>query len=95
MSPLTGQTDQAVRAIAAERRRAAGRARRAEAAGITAMARSILRDAREARRDQASCDSGAVGAPERSAAASRLARRRRAGGGSPRLSPSPLAARHA
>ena len=93
MSPLIGRTGEAVLALAAEQARTAGRARRAEDAGVSEMARLILREARVEREQaafRARGESGAVGALAGSAR--RTPRRRRAQGAA-RLAPSPLAAR--
>ena len=48
MSTVTPNSDQLARRRAAERARAVGRARRADAGSVTEIARSLLRDAREA-----------------------------------------------
>jgi hypothetical protein len=48
MSALTRHEDQAARRLTAQRVRAAGRSRRADAGTVTEIARSLLRDARQA-----------------------------------------------
>jgi hypothetical protein len=48
MSALARHEDQAARRLTAQRVRTAGRSRRADAGTVTEIARSLLRDAREA-----------------------------------------------
>ncbi len=60
MSSLARQTDPLVRRLTAERARVAGRARRAEAARVSEMARALLRDARATTREQAGRDQRAA-----------------------------------
>jgi hypothetical protein len=55
MSSLSAQADQARRRITAQRVGAAGRSRRADAGTVTEMARSLLRDAREAGSAEVRC----------------------------------------
>jgi hypothetical protein len=68
MSALARQTDQAARRLTAERVRAAGRFRRAEAGSLTEMARSLLRDAREAGDTAAGRGRSEAGRAQRAAA---------------------------
>lgn len=87
MSALTRNDDQTARRLAAQRVRSAGRSRRAGAGTITEMARSLVRDAREAGaaearslRDEAARADAAVrqacsGAPARSGKPMRLSSR--------------------
>jgi hypothetical protein len=48
MSPLTQHGERVTRRLAAQRVRAAGRSRRADAGTVAEMARSLIRDAHEA-----------------------------------------------
>jgi len=60
MSSLTRHSDQGAPAprLAPQRVRAAGRSRRADEGTVTEMARSLLRDAREAASAEAGCSPG-------------------------------------
>jgi hypothetical protein len=81
MSAPARHSDQAVRSLAADRLIAAGRARRAEAGSVTEMARSLLRDAREAgEREARQREVGAREAGEREAGKRQAARVRGAAG---------------
>jgi hypothetical protein len=87
MSSLMTHSDRGAPPLAAQRLRAAGRSRRADAGALTEMTRALLRDAR---------DDATGGSPRRGAVASaERAARRELAGTSPRLSPRPFAARRA
>jgi hypothetical protein len=58
MSSLAREADQARRRLTAQRVRAAGRSRRADAGAVTEMTRLLLRDAREADGAEARCGRG-------------------------------------
>jgi hypothetical protein len=65
MSSLLRHSDQSTRRLAAQRVRAAGRSRRVDASAVTVMARSLLRDAREADTAEARCRRGGAARAER------------------------------
>jgi hypothetical protein len=88
MSTLVGHSDQAPRRLTAERVRAAGRSRRADAGTLTEMARALLRDAREVGVGEARCDQGA-------AACAEIAVRDECAAARGRLTPRAFAARRA
>jgi|HubBroStandDraft_6_1064221.scaffolds.fasta_scaffold249233_2 hypothetical protein len=88
MSSLMTHSDRGAPPLAAQRLRAAGRSRRADAGALTEMTRALLRDARD--------DATGGGSPRRGAVASaERAARRELAGTCPRLSPRPFAARRA
>jgi hypothetical protein len=89
MSSLAPNSDQATRRLTAQRVRAAGRSRRADAGTLTELARLLLRDAREAHTVEAAW------AHQRAAAGASRAARRELAGASGRLSSRPLATRRA
>ncbi|HSZ04884.1 MAG TPA: hypothetical protein VK778_06745 [Solirubrobacteraceae bacterium] len=84
MSPPAGHSEQVTRRHAAQRVRAAGRSRRADAGAVTEMARSLLRDARAADTAEERCRRGGIARAERAV-------RRELAGGSVRLSSRPFA----
>ena len=88
MSSLARHSDQATRRHAAQRVRAAGRSRRADAGAVTEMARSLLRDARAADSAVSQCGRGDTARAERAV-------RRELAGANGRLSSRPFAARRA
>jgi hypothetical protein len=65
MSSLARHSDQGTRRRATQHVRAAGRSRRADAGAVTEMARSLLRDAREADGAEARCRRGGTDRAER------------------------------
>ena len=85
MSSLATYSDQATRRLAAQRVRTAGRSRRADAGAVTEMARSLLRDARDADGAKARCRRGGTARAERAV-------RRELAGATRRLSSRQLAA---
>jgi hypothetical protein len=67
MSSLTGHSDQLTRRLAAQRLLSAERSRRADAGTVTEMARSLLRDARDADTAEGRSRRGGVASPEHAA----------------------------
>ncbi len=91
MSAVARHGDQAARRLAVQRVRVAGRARRADQGTVTEMARSLLRDARQADTAEARPCQSAAARAQRTARTDRAVRRELAGAPG-RLSSRPLAA---
>jgi hypothetical protein len=96
MSASVGHSDRAARGLAVARVRAAARSRRAGAGTVTEMARSLLRDARDAGAPRVSTGQGATAGAGAPAGAGVEARPRCAGAAARgRLTPRAFAARRA